>query len=61
MLSERMHLLAELKVILPEGAIVSEQEMLRAYECDGLSAYKQLPLLVVMPDSVAQVQAALRL
>ena len=59
MLSERMQLLAELKAILPQGAIVSEQEMLRAYECDGLSAYKQLPLLVVMPDSVAQVQAVL--
>ena len=61
MLSERMQLLAELKAILPESAIVSEQEMLHAYECDALSAYKQLPLLLVMPDSVAQVQAVLRL
>ena len=45
--------------VLPEDAIVSEPERLRPFECDGLSAYRQLPLAVAMPTSVAEVRAVL--
>ena len=47
--------------ILPASAILATDEALRPYECDGLSAYRALPLAVVLPDSVEQVQAILRL
>lgn len=42
--------------ILPEQSIVSDQAELRVYECDGLSAYRQIPKLVVLPDCIEQVQ-----
>jgi glycolate oxidase len=34
---------------------------MRAYECDGLSAYRKTPGLVVLPQNIEQVQAVLRL
>ena len=33
---------------------------MRPYECDALSAYRQMPLVVVLPETVAQVSAILR-
>src|SRR5260370_13308228 len=47
-------------VIAPgDGAIVSEP-LRRAYESDGLTAYRQPPLVVVLPSTVRQVAAVLR-
>ncbi|MCH8262519.1 MAG: FAD-binding protein [Proteobacteria bacterium] len=51
----------KLKHLLPKELIIAEEELLRAYECDALSAYRQLPSYVVMPESVDQVQAIMRL
>src|SRR5208283_5513556 len=49
-----------LRHIVPgEGVIASEAER-RAYESDGLTAYRQLPLVVVLPSRVEQVAAVLR-
>jgi glycolate oxidase len=45
---------------LPAEAILFATEDLRPYECDGLSAYRQLPLLVVLPETVEQVCHVLR-
>ncbi|MBB4267532.1 FAD-linked oxidase C-terminal domain-containing protein [Roseospira visakhapatnamensis] len=42
-----------------EGVIVDEDE-LRAYECDGLTAYRQPPLVVVLPSTTEQVSKVLR-
>lgn len=53
-------LIASLRQFLPDSAILAETEQLRAFECDGLSAYQCLPWLVVLPDSVEQVQQLLR-
>ena len=50
-----------LRGILPAAAIIATDEALYPYECDGLSAYRQLPLAVVLPETVEQVQAVLRL
>ncbi|MFZ5619411.1 MAG: FAD-linked oxidase C-terminal domain-containing protein [Pseudomonadota bacterium] len=47
--------------MLPEAAILASDEALRPYECDGLSAYRELPLAVALPDTVEQVQAILKL
>ena len=54
-------LIQRLQQILPAGSVLHREEDLRPYECDGLSAYRQLPLVVVIPDAEAQVQAIIRL
>jgi len=42
-------------------SVIDRPDSLRAYECDGLSAYRQVPLLVALPQTLGQVQRALRL
>jgi len=54
-------LLAELRALLPAQAVLHTPEDLRPYECDGLTAYRQTPLVAVLPETVEQVQALLRL
>ncbi len=49
---------AFLAFLPPESVLTREAER-RPYECDGLSVYRQLPLLVVLPETVAQVQQVL--
>ena len=56
-----MQLVKQLQSILPSHAILSSEEQLRPYECDGLTAYKQLPIAVVIPDTVEQVQKIMQL
>ena len=50
-----------LRAQLPAHCVLSEPEELRPYECDGLSAYRQLPMVVVIPETLEQVQVTLRL
>lgn len=57
---KRAPVFAELSALLPAGALLADEESMRPYECDGLSAYKCLPMLVAMPETVAQVQAVMR-
>jgi glycolate oxidase len=45
---------------LPAHAMLWQQEDTTPYECDGLTAYRQRPLLVALPETDAQVQAVLR-
>jgi len=53
-------IIAAMRAILPgEGVIVDESE-LAAYECDGLTAVKQLPLIVVLPETTEQVSQILK-
>ncbi|MCO6411912.1 MAG: FAD-binding protein [Thiogranum sp.] len=59
--TDRHSLVQALRRLLPADAVLDEREDLRPYECDGLSAYRQLPLVAVLPDSIDQVQAILRL
>jgi glycolate oxidase len=51
---------AALRAALPPSSVLSEQEDTRPYECDGLSAYRQLPMAVALPADEAQVLAVLR-
>ena len=48
-----------LRAALPERSLVVEEAERRAYESDGLSAFRQLPLVVAIPDTIEQVQAVL--
>ncbi|MFM8745187.1 MAG: FAD-binding protein, partial [Aestuariivirga sp.] len=53
-------IVAALRAIIPgEGVIAAPAEM-RAYETDGLTAYRQMPLVVALPETTAQVAAILR-
>ncbi|HEY6093370.1 MAG TPA: FAD-linked oxidase C-terminal domain-containing protein, partial [Gallionellaceae bacterium] len=61
MTTDRTQLIHALQQILPADAVLHEMEDLHPYECDGLSAYRRLPLLVVLPTTVEQVQAVLSL
>ncbi|BCG64608.1 MAG: glycolate oxidase [Methyloprofundus sp.] len=54
-------LLKQLLRILPKESVLHQAEDLRPYECDGLSVYRQLPLVVVIPATVTQVQSIVRL
>src|SRR6202040_209341 len=59
-IGRRQEIAAALRGIVPgEGVIASEPER-RAYESDGLTAYRQPPLVVVLPSTVAEVAAVLR-
>src|SRR5712671_4671278 len=59
-LAQRAGIVRDLARIVPgEGVISGEREM-RPYESDGLTAYKQLPFVVVLPETTAQVAAVLR-
>ena len=59
-IARRDEIAAALRRIVPgEGVILSEPER-RAYESDGLTAYHQPPLIVVLPSTVAEVAAVLR-
>jgi glycolate oxidase len=46
---------------LPANCVLSHAEELRPYECDALSAYRQLPVAVVIPETVEQIRTTLRL
>jgi glycolate oxidase len=59
--ASRAGLVAELRRFLPADSVLEHEEEVRPYECDGLSAYRQLPLLVVLPRTVPEVQRVLRL
>ncbi|MBT5413354.1 MAG: FAD-binding protein, partial [Rhodospirillaceae bacterium] len=59
-IARRAVIAAGLQDIVPgEGVIVDEDE-LRPYESDGLTAYRQLPLIVVLPETTEQVSRVLR-
>jgi glycolate oxidase len=59
-LARRAEIVAALRRIVPgEGVIDSEVER-RAYESDGLTAYRQLPMVVVLPETTQQVVDVLR-
>lgn len=45
---------------LPRVKLLTRVEELRAYECDGLSAYRRIPDAVALPESVEEVQAIMR-
>lgn len=53
-------LIADLLAALPPTAVVHDREGLRTFECDGLTAFRTIPLAAVLPESEAEVQAVLK-
>jgi glycolate oxidase len=58
--ARRVQVAAALRAVLPARCVLSEPEDTRPYECDGLAAYRQLPMIVTLPDDEAQVVAILK-
>ena len=59
-IARRDSIVATLKTMLPATSVVDTTEGRRAYDADGLSAYRQLPLVVVLPETVEQVAAIMK-
>ena len=63
-ISKRSIIVERLQQIVPRGAfgenVIIDSAGLSAYECDGLSAYRQLPLVVVLPETTEQVSKILK-
>ena len=53
--ARQREVVAALRRVLPGECILFNEEDTRPYECDGLSAYRQLPMVVVLPNTEAQV------
>ena len=54
---DRAQLIRRLRAVLPASALLAEEEEMRPYDCDGLTAFRQLPLLVALPENEAQALA----
>src|SRR5207247_1011456 len=59
-IARRDEIAAALRAIVPGEAVIVSEPLRRAYESDGLTAYRQPPLVVVLPSTVDQVAAVLR-
>ncbi len=55
-LKKRQQLAGLFREFLDYESVVDQPTSLAAYDCDGLSAYRQSPLLVVLPETIEQVQ-----
>jgi glycolate oxidase len=58
-LQRRAQIAEALRKIVPGEGVIDAPEELRVYETDGLTAYRQIPMLVVLPSTVEQVSAIL--
>ncbi len=58
--ARQAEVVAALGALLPTHALLWQREDVVPYECDGLTAYREQPLVVVLPETEAQVAAVLR-
>jgi glycolate oxidase len=59
-IDRRAEIAAALCRILPADSVIDGEDARRVYETDGLTAYRQLPLLVALPATTAEVSTILR-
>jgi glycolate oxidase len=60
-LADKARIVAALRAVLPADAVIADATATRAYECDGLAAYRCTPMAVVLPRTTAEVAAVLRI
>ena len=58
--TRQRQVVSALAAILPERSLLYEREDVQPYECDGLSAYRQLAMVVALPETETEVQSILR-
>jgi glycolate oxidase len=59
-LARREEIVKALSAIVPGEGVISAERAMRPFESDGLTAYKQLPMVVVLPETTEQVAEVLR-
>ena len=59
-LARRREIIEALRAIVPGEGVIVEQDEMRVYETDALTAYKQLPMVVVLPKTTEQVSKVLK-
>ena len=59
-LARRAGIVSALRKIVPGEGVIAREEEMRAYETDALTAYRQMPMVVVLPSTVEQVSAVLK-
>ena len=57
----RQQLASMFSEIIGPDYVIDDRETQKPYECDGLTMYCELPLLVLLPESVAQIQEIMKL
>ena len=60
-LISKAELVERLSTVLPEASLLHDIEDLKPFECDGLSAYRRVPLAVALPENEAQIRAVLKI
>jgi len=58
--SRQAEVVSRLREFLPETAVLFEDEDTRPYECDGLTAYRRVPMVVALPETDEQVRRVLQ-
>ena len=59
-IARRSEIINKLQTIVPGEGVIADEMELKVYECDGLMAYKQLPMVVVLPETTEQVSRILK-
>ncbi len=59
-IDRRDNICAALRRMLPDGCVVDSTESMKAFDSDGLSAYRQVPLAVVLPETVDQIATVMK-
>jgi len=59
-IARRAEIARALRALVGDDGVIDNADALRAYDCDGMSAYRQLPMLVALPRSTAEVVQVLR-
>lgn len=59
-IERRTAICTALRTLVPATCVIDNNEGMRAFDADGLSAYRQLPLAVVLPETVAQIAAVMK-
>ncbi|MBL7003704.1 MAG: FAD-binding protein [Gammaproteobacteria bacterium] len=57
---DRQKTIAELSLLIPPHTLLSSDNETKPYECDGLSAYRQQPKLVILAETIEQIQIIVR-
>ena len=59
--SRQRDVVTALRGVLPAHCVLFNDEDVRPYECDGLAAFRQMPMVVVLPENEAQIVTILKL
>ncbi|MGC6517500.1 MAG: FAD-linked oxidase C-terminal domain-containing protein [Candidatus Puniceispirillaceae bacterium] len=60
LIARRAEIAQSLRAILPADCVIDSEASMKAYDADGLSAYRQMPLIVVLPETTQQVADVLK-